>query len=77
MPVGAPVRRAAAESAEHAAKNGWRRATIPIESVEQAAADLIRLGTEIEVLEPAALRQRIADLARDVAHLYRAPRQRG
>ena len=74
--LGAPVQRAAAESAEPTAKNGWRRATIPIESVEQAAADLIRLGTEIEVLEPAALRRRIADLARDVARLYRAPRRR-
>jgi predicted DNA-binding transcriptional regulator YafY len=74
--LGAPVLRAATETAELTAKNGWRRVSIPIESVEQAAADLIRLGTEIEVLEPAALRQRIADLARDVARLYRTPQRR-
>ncbi len=72
--LGAPVARAAAESAEPADKTGWRRVTIPIESVEQAAAELIRLGTEIEVLEPTALRRRIADLAQEVARLYRAPK---
>jgi predicted DNA-binding transcriptional regulator YafY len=72
--LGAPVARAAAETAEPADKTGWRRAAIPIESVEQAAADLIRLGTEIEVLEPAALRKRLAAFAEAVARLYRAPR---
>ncbi len=72
--LGAPVARAAAESAEPADKTGWRRVTIPIESVEQAAGELIRLGTEIEVLEPVALRRRIADLAQEVARLYRAPK---
>lgn len=74
--LGAPVQRAAVESAAPAAKNGWHRATIPIESVEQAAADLIRLGAEIEVLEPAVLRQRIADLARDIGRLYLRARRR-
>lgn len=71
--LGAPVARAAAESAEPAAKDGWCRATIPIESIDQAAADLLRLGTEVEVLEPTALRRRIADLAVAVSRVYRAP----
>jgi len=49
--------------------------TIPIETVEQAATDLLRLGTEVEVLEPAALRRRIADLAEAIMRVYRAPRK--
>ena len=71
--LGAPVARAASETAGPPEQDGWRRLTIPIESIDQAAADLIRLGTEIEVLEPAALRRRIADLARAVARVYRGP----
>jgi len=72
--LGAPVARAAAETAEPPDKQrGWRRVTIPIESTEQAAADLIRFGADVEVLEPAALRQRIADLAQAVTRVYRAP----
>ena len=71
--MGAPVARAAAETAGPPDSKGGRRVTIPIESVEQAATDLIRLGTEIEVLEPAALRKRIADLARAVTRVYGAP----
>jgi len=71
----APVARAAAESAEAPDTAGRRPVTIPIESVEQAAADLLRLGTDVEVLEPAALRRRIADLAEAVMRVYRAPRK--
>jgi predicted DNA-binding transcriptional regulator YafY len=71
--LGALVARAAAESAEAPDPRGWRRVSIPIESTEQAAADLIRLGTEVEVLEPPVLRRRIADLAQGVTRLYRAP----
>jgi predicted DNA-binding transcriptional regulator YafY len=72
--LGAPVERAAAETAGPPDGKGRMRGTIPIESLEQAATDLIRLGTEIEVLEPAALRRRIADLARAVTRVYRTPR---
>jgi predicted DNA-binding transcriptional regulator YafY len=73
--LGAPVARAIAESAEPPEQAGWRRVTIPIESIEQAASELLRLGTDVEVLEPAALRQRIADLAEAVTRVYRAPRK--
>jgi predicted DNA-binding transcriptional regulator YafY len=71
--MGAPVSRAAAGTAGPPDSKGRRRVTIPIESVERAATDLIGLGTEIEVLGPAALRRRIADLARAVTRVYRAP----
>ena len=37
--------------------DGWMRVTVPIESVEDAGRELLRLGAEAEVLEPAELRQ--------------------
>ena len=45
------------------------RVVIPIESVDQAAADLIRLGTDAEVLEPLELRNRLVETRR-LADLY-------
>src|SRR5262249_21371811 len=44
--------------------------TIPIESIEHAAVELLRLGAEGEVLEPMALRERMGDVARTMAHQY-------
>lgn len=49
---------------------GWRRVTLPIESVEHAVPELLRLGAEVEVLEPRALRQRLAETARALAARY-------
>ncbi|HXP74802.1 MAG TPA: YafY family protein [Stellaceae bacterium] len=71
--LGSRVARAASETAGPPGQDGWWRLTIPIESIDQAAADLIRLGTAIEVLEPAALRRGIADLAQAVTGVYRGP----
>jgi predicted DNA-binding transcriptional regulator YafY len=50
--------------------HGWYPVTIPIESVEHAASELIRLGAEAEVLEPEELRAALAQTARRVAELY-------
>jgi len=53
--------------------DGWIRVVIPIESVEHAADELMKLRAEAEVLEPAALRQRLAETVQQLAVLYSAP----
>ena len=50
--------------------DGWTRAVLPIESVDHAHDDFLRLGTDIEVLEPAELRQRMARTVAELARLY-------
>jgi predicted DNA-binding transcriptional regulator YafY len=50
--------------------DGWIRVTIPIESVDMAANDLLRVGAECEVLQPVELRKRIAEAAGKMAALY-------
>jgi predicted DNA-binding transcriptional regulator YafY len=49
---------------------GWIRAVVPIESVEQACREFLALGPDIEVLEPAALRARMAAIAQATAARY-------
>lgn len=48
--------------------------TVPIESIERAARDLLALGDSVEVLAPAELRERIASTARATAELYEKKR---
>ena len=50
------VAQAADRTAGRADRRGWRQVTVPIESVEHAAREMLRLGCEAVVLEPAALR---------------------
>lgn len=50
--------------------DGWGRVTVPIESVEHAAREMMRLGSDGEVLEPPELRERIANTVRHLAMLY-------
>jgi predicted DNA-binding transcriptional regulator YafY len=51
--------------------DGWARLRLPIENVDQAALDLLGLGPDVEVLEPAALRARLRELAQRVARRHR------
>ncbi|WP_441250220.1 helix-turn-helix transcriptional regulator [Kitasatospora sp. McL0602] len=49
---------------------GWTTARIPIESVDHAHGELLRLGTDVEVLEPPELRARIAETVRELSSRY-------
>ena len=68
--LGAAVSSAAEASASEPDESGWRRVTIPIESVAHAAAQVLRLGAQAEVLKPAALRREVVERIAAVAALY-------
>lgn len=51
-------------------EDGWTRATVPIESVDRAHEEFLRLGTGVEVLASAELRQRIARTVTELAARY-------
>ncbi|MFD9292099.1 helix-turn-helix transcriptional regulator [Streptomyces sp. NPDC060030] len=69
------VDRAAAEEALSGAAEpdagGLRTVVLPVESEEVAYSQLLPLGPEVEVLAPAALRERLADTAERLRDLYR------
>ncbi|MEV6551916.1 WYL domain-containing protein [Streptomyces sp. NPDC051597] len=68
---------AALEAAGGADARGRRTVALPVESYDVAFAQLMPLGPEVEVLEPAALRERFAAAARAMAGLYgSAPQER-
>jgi len=68
---GAAVAQAAGESAGAADAAGWRRVEVPIESVDHAAGQLLRLGAQAKVIEPAALRRELLARVEAIAALYR------
>jgi predicted DNA-binding transcriptional regulator YafY len=70
--LGAALAQAAEASASEPDEAGWRRVTIPIESIAHAAAQVLRLGAQAEVLKPAALRRALLERVEAVAALYRA-----
>ena len=49
---------------------GWVTAVVPIESADHALAEFLRLGADVEVLSPAALRHRVQQTVRSLAELY-------
>jgi predicted DNA-binding transcriptional regulator YafY len=51
-------------------RDGWFEASIPIEATDYAARQLLRLGTEVEVISPDALREAVASEAARVCALY-------
>jgi predicted DNA-binding transcriptional regulator YafY len=69
--LGAAVAQAAEGSASSPDEQGWRRVTIPIESIPHAAVQVLRLGAQAEVLKPAALRRELLERVAAVAALYR------
>ena len=68
--LGAAVAQAVEASASAPDESGWRRVTIPIESIPHAAAQVLRLGAQAEVLKPAALRRALLERVSAVAALY-------
>lgn len=64
------VARAARRTAGEPDADGRLRVTVPIESAEQALADLLRLGADVEILAPAKLRRRMAETAAALHALY-------
>lgn len=51
--------------------DGWLRARVPIEGIETAKRQFLRLGAEIKVIEPPSLRTAISEEARKVAAHYK------
>jgi len=68
--LGAAVAQAAEASAGEPDEAGWRRVTIPIESIPHAAAQVLRLGAQAQVLRPAALRRALVERVESVLALY-------
>ena len=64
--------RSVAETASAPDERGWVTAIAPIESVANARQDFLRLGADLEVLEPAGLRAEMTSVARSLAALYAA-----
>ncbi len=52
--------------------DGWMQVTLPIESIRHGHRELLRLGAEVEVLEPPELRDLMEQSARALARLYQA-----
>lgn len=50
--------------------DGWCEATLPIGSTRQAATEFLRLGPEVEVLEPKDLRDMMTEMAARMVAIY-------
>src|SRR5579883_2595114 len=58
------------EQAGEADEHGWRDARLTFEVQEEACGYLLSFGTELEILEPLELRERVIKLARELAAFY-------
>lgn len=74
--LGPAASRAVDQTAGPPDASGWVRAVIPIESPAHAAGDLLRLGADVEVLEPAELRDLMTATIGQLARVYGACRAR-
>ncbi len=68
--ISAAVREAVEQARIAPDAEGWAVLSIPIEEVGWASREMIRIGAEIEVLDPPELRQRVAEEARKMAAFY-------
>jgi predicted DNA-binding transcriptional regulator YafY len=51
-------------------EGGWTVARVPVESLEHACGEFLRLGSAVEVLEPPELRAHIARTVAELAERY-------
>jgi predicted DNA-binding transcriptional regulator YafY len=58
-------------------RDGWTLATVPVESVDHALGEFLRMGADVEVLEPPELRERLARTAAELAEMYGNSTARG
>jgi predicted DNA-binding transcriptional regulator YafY len=70
--LGPVVSRAGRERAGAADADGWIETVIPIESVNHALVDLLRLGADVEVMGPRELRRRMVESSRALMKMYAA-----
>jgi predicted DNA-binding transcriptional regulator YafY len=57
--LGPYVLESARRTASKPDRDGWVRCTVPIESLDFGVREMMRLGEEVEVVAPAALRERL------------------
>jgi predicted DNA-binding transcriptional regulator YafY len=70
--VAMPFVTAATRFEGEADADGWRVASLPVGSIAQACADLLRFGADAEVLEPPELRAKMAEIVGGMSRLYEA-----
>ncbi len=63
-PAGVHIRRR--PPADDVVDPAWTTVSYPLGGLDAAALEVLALGAEVEVLEPAVLRQRVADVARQI-----------
>lgn len=68
---GAVAEAVARTAQQDAADVTWTQVVVPIESLPHAARQFLGLGTEVEVLQPAALRQQLRTALSQLAQRYR------
>ncbi|MFD6230260.1 helix-turn-helix transcriptional regulator [Streptomyces sp. NPDC060232] len=68
--VAPEVVRAVDATATAVGGDGWVEAVVPTESTAHACGELLRLGTDVEVLAPAELRRAMADTVGALARAY-------
>lgn len=69
--MSAAVQEAVARTATPPDRAGWVTATVPIESLVHAETEFLKLGADVEVLEPVELRDRITATVARLAARYR------
>jgi predicted DNA-binding transcriptional regulator YafY len=70
--LGPYVTEAAVGTAGKPDRQGWVRCTVPIESLDYGVRELMRLGEDVDVLGPPALRARMAATLEAMSKRYRA-----